>query len=253
MPQKSTPTVDVSNNFWSPPPVADQVKEATPDDSTLASTGPNPQGASFEVKLKGLAVPDKGPHILTVRLRELGTGGLPVAVALLQGSQIITVSSATPGAAFVNGFFVVTLTDAEAARITDYTDLRVRVIAGRLSVPCRTTGLPAVLNGTFTNKSGVFTRLPDSIKMFFENGAWMWDGTGVVCSLPSQLALFPCSGGSCAGLTGFTLASGATVIGPPPQPPDASPPCVSSPLSLTFTVSGNFGCGAGGYTLTVTE
>ena len=171
-------------------------------------------------------------------------------MALLQGGQVITAQSFTPGPTFAAGTLVVTLTEGEVARITNYNDLRVRVVAGRLTVPCCPAALPPLLNGTFTDKSGVFSALPDTIKLLYGIGwHWVWDGPGAVCQHHAELTL-SCDG---SGGAGFRLSSGATVIGPTSQAPDASPAPACGPLSLTFTVSGTFGCGAGGYKLTVTE
>ena len=249
MGQVSRPASDISTGGWTPTPIYPIVNEATPDANAVAS--PDDTGYHlFEVRLKGLAWPADGTRKLTVRLRRQGATAASASIMLFQGATPITGTSLEPGTGFQD--VVLALTVNEAALITDYTDLRVKVAANKVVTACCPAGLDGVLKGKFTNKTGVFAKLPDEEVPFVHTGpgsqTWQWNAKGLLAR-DGDLEI-QCVGTACGGLR---LFSGAGIMGPVGQAPDASPPCSCSPLFLSYTVSGAFPAGMGGYTLTLTE
>lgn len=123
--------------------------------------------------------------------------------------------------------------------------------AGPLQTCCPSA--PAVLVGKLTNKTGFAVGLPDSFSMVFGAGlplvpGWFF-GAGNYCGLGEANLSITCDIEG-IGPLGLRLHSGATMIGPPSQAPEAGASC--SPLKLVYIVSLHAACGAGGYTLTVT-
>jgi hypothetical protein len=132
-----------SNVGWSPDKNYFQaLRKNAPDDSTYDyTTGSLPEGATMVVKLDGLAWPDTtqtGPWKLTVRMRQIDTGGgssssssstsaVPVTVSLLQNTTVIASQKYSASPSFDN--YVLDLTVAKA-NITDYTKLYVSIKAG---------------------------------------------------------------------------------------------------------------------------
>ena len=118
----------VVNTGWSPPPVyaqIDAVNSPPPDDSYVACT--LPPGGTFEVQIAPLARPITGTHTLRVRLDQVGSNVALVSFFLLQGGQVIAGRSVVPGTTFTT--YELTLTEVEVDLITDYTNLRLRVVA----------------------------------------------------------------------------------------------------------------------------
>lgn len=161
MSQVSRPTTDVTVSGWQPHPVANQINEPTPSDVNYVYSQEGPEGDSFVVNLKPLAWPDSGPQTLTVRMKRTDADAVPVLVLLLQGTTPVAARSFAPSQGYAD--HVLTLTDAEKARITDYGQLRLRVIAGHsVQVACCPDKLPEFLTATVTQKTGDCTCLPDN-------------------------------------------------------------------------------------------
>jgi hypothetical protein len=167
MTQLARPQSDVAVSGWTPTPVAERLREPTPDETTYV-TSSNPTGDTFEVQFPPLAWPWPGAHKLTVFLRKTDAGNIPVTVALLQGSTLIAFTTVQPSESFASA--VLTLTAAEVGRITDYTNLRLRVIAGGVPTDCCPQPIPTLLRLTFTSDdcpcihglSGILTHVPQS-------------------------------------------------------------------------------------------
>jgi hypothetical protein len=250
MPQIARPVGDVSNSGWTPQTVFDEINEVNADDASYVASSGNPQGDTFEVYLASMALPDIGPQILKVRVRNTGPDQIEVTAKLMDGTTLVAIRLFYPTQSFVTYEFP--LTAAEIARIVNYEDLTLRVTAGpAVSVPCCPNRLPEVLVGNLTNKTGALTCLPDQILLttVAPYGVWNWDGSGV-CGPGSTNLSVTCRGADCNGMN---LQSGGAFLGPASQYPDSSPQCRCSPVNLVYTVSGVFGAGSGGYTLTVTE
>jgi hypothetical protein len=198
MSQLSRPSQDVSNSGWTPASgLSALLNEPVADDGSFTFSSNDPQGDAFEVKLAALAWPEAGPQTLTVRLRQSAAGTAKVYLALLQGSQIIAARTVIPTQSFAN--WGMTLTPDEAARISDYTDLRLRVIAGAsVAVPCcPDTLLPALVTAHITAQTGDSACLPDTLPLATYPSGWMY--TGPLCGLPGDATC------DCLAGTGFYL------------------------------------------------
>jgi hypothetical protein len=195
------------------------------------------------VKLTGVAWPDKGDQILTARLDKVGTDPVPVTVSLIQGtSLVIATQTYQPGTSFVSE--TITLSDAQKALITDYTDLHVRVTAGSPVASCCPAALPTTLYVTFTGgdtcpcATGSFPLVWDGISQ--------WIGTGPLgptCGHPVTVTIHCMGGSSCSRLVlGASWPDGCDSASTSNVSPSS---CSCSPLSLTYdgiAVSANCGC-----------
>jgi hypothetical protein len=229
---------DDQTGNWTPTPLFAWIDGVTPNDGAPILSGTNPQGDALGVKLAALAVPCAGAEALTVRMS--GDGATPVAVALLQGSQIIAANIFTPTAGFQD--YTLTLTAAQVAQITDWTDLHVEVIAGEPTVSCCPNPLPAVLYATFSGGTGTCACLNGAtVPLGYNSAADTWQGHAPGCGGNISLSLH-CAGGhwsltqtsSCNGVASYLSSS-------------------CSPLSVTFsTVMGPMSCCTGTATITVT-
>jgi hypothetical protein len=139
MSQRARPDADVVNDGWFPTPLYAQINPAIPHDQTFVTSPHVPPTRTFVVHLAPRAAPIGGPnadntevpaHQLTVRLD--GTGFVYAVATLLNtlhGTdrfiKAVTWYNLTPG--FKN--YVMTLTRREAARIEDYTTLKVMITA----------------------------------------------------------------------------------------------------------------------------
>ena len=115
------PASYISAGAWTPSTGAslfDTINETPADDATYNTT---PSASNFEVKLGAGSAPGVTTgHI--ARYRAQGTGSL--TVRLMQGATVIATNTPSITAAYQT--FTFTLSGAEAAAITDYTDLRLR-------------------------------------------------------------------------------------------------------------------------------
>jgi hypothetical protein len=183
MAQKSWPISEVSNLGWTPTPVHQPINELVANDTSLVSSSGN-QGDSFVVGLRGLAWPAPGTRKLTVRLKKTDAGNLPVYVTLLQGNTPVAAGVYQPTLSLLD--YVMTLTQDEAALISDYNALRVRVTAGNsVSVDCCSEKLPEVLQATLSNKIGDpgWLNLPNSFYLVWDGARWVAQPHWQYCSV----------------------------------------------------------------------
>jgi hypothetical protein len=126
MPQVARPIADVANSGWTPTPLYTHLNTPTPNDLDPITSPPLPPGASFTVQLDPLARPITGTHTLTVRFRRTEPAIALVTYILLQGEQSIAARSEVATQEFVS--YDLILTEPEIDVITDYADLRLRVV-----------------------------------------------------------------------------------------------------------------------------
>ena len=132
MPQYAYPTSDVSNDGWATAPLWSKIdEEPANDDTDYVSSPLHANNRAYTVALGDVGDPSiHTGHILSYRL----WGDNPneyFKVELLQGVVVIHSTGnfkLTPANAWVTYSF--TLTEGEAAAITDYLDLNVRLTAG---------------------------------------------------------------------------------------------------------------------------
>ena len=111
--------------------------------------------------------------------------------------------------------------------------------------PCCADPIPVELTGTITDKTGFATNLPDTITLTYDTVGqnWIWTSDALMCSGSFVDLSIKCNSGQ------FLLSSGAGMVGPILQAPDASPAPDCSPFDMTWTVTGFFqtiSCGADG-------
>ena len=115
------PASDITAGAWTPSAggsLFGTINETPFNDTTYNTT---PSASTFEVKLGAATAPGVTTgHI--ARYRAQGTGGL--TVRLMQGATVIATNAPSITAAYQT--FTFTLSGAEAAAITDYSDLRLR-------------------------------------------------------------------------------------------------------------------------------
>lgn len=214
MGQESRPSADVTVGGWLPTPLWEKIKETPPPDTVAVSSRSDGQFDSFEVKLAGMAWPkyrDAGTHKLTVRLKKTGPDAGDVVVALLQGSARVAKRVFLAGTTYQD--FVMNLSAAEVAQITNYNDLRLKVVGGRPLVPCCPNTLPLVLNATF---SGALAAL-GTVSMDFDDPYWVGDYTA--CAVNGARSIgFTCVAGQwvlfSAGGTHFQVGGPQTSCAP---------------------------------------
>jgi hypothetical protein len=235
MTQVARPNADVLAGEWSPTPLYARLNEVSPDEVAVSSPD-DPAGAVFEVKLQGLAWPRQrgaGTHRLKVRLRRTGPDATGVTLLLIQGQAVIASKEVQPGTTYQEE--VIELSEAEVARVRDYADLRLRVVAGEPVVACCPGPLPVELTATFTGACEA-------------SGVLAWDGAawrGLVDLGVGDVSLsVHCAGGVWHGSISGCFSTLAVLSGP------------CSPLSLTggpYLVSAGC-CGTvGNVMLQVTE
>jgi len=137
------PAADIATGLWTPTPLWEQIDALTSPGPGVVTSGANPVSDTLEVKLSRVLPPKAGDQTLTVELQQVGTGNVPVLVGLVQGTRIIASQVVTPGGTFQD--VVITLSQAEKDQITDYADLRARVVAGYRTVSGTTCGHCTVL------------------------------------------------------------------------------------------------------------
>lgn len=234
MSQTTRPTADVTDRtgLWSNLPLYEKLDETSPDDADWVTSSGDPVRDAFEVHLAPLAWPADGPHQLSVRLRKSGPGAVPVYVYLLQGPLIIAVRTLAPPAGFATE--VVELTAGERAAITDYTDLRVRVVAGGVTTPCCANELPPLLRWVRTAATGTCDCLPTAGTLEWSPGVGAWLGRAPGCQDELVLSL-RCLSGAGGGCSGFLLEASCGWAGRMVGPQLG---CSCNPLGLLF-----LGCG----------
>jgi hypothetical protein len=191
--QTALPAQDDFAGGGTPTPVANNTQGGSSVSSSV-----NPQGDACQVKLQGLAWPGPGAEVLTVGMA--GDGTTIASVVLWQGDQIITAQTVTPAVAFQN--YSWTLTAAQVALITDYSDLHVEVVAGAVVVPCCPNPMPEILTLTYSGGSGASACLNGvSVKLAYVGGG-RWEGTVVACGYSNPVTV------SCGGTLWSTYSIG---------------------------------------------
>ncbi len=224
---------DLEEGLWTPTPIWRQVNGS----GGVVTSGPGPQGDTFEVPLAAIAWPDCGPQILTVRMQKTQPGPMHAAVALLQGNTPIAAQLFTLTQGFAD--YTITLTDAQAASISDYTQLRVLVTAGDPVVPCCATSVPAVLYATLSGALG------GTYPLTYDAGQTAWVGGGAAGGGTVRL-LLGCVGAACAAFhlditcNGSTAGTLTTVA------------CSCDPFSLSMNGFISSTCATGSLSATVT-
>lgn len=128
MAQFGRPSSDVTSGGWQPTPTSPaalypHVNGVEPNDASFITCPAG--GGTVELGLNPVGVPLVGPQIVRVRLRQTESSATAF-VSLLQGSTVIaTKFVSSVGSTFSDELFP--LTAAQAAAITNYADLRVRV------------------------------------------------------------------------------------------------------------------------------
>ncbi|HMB77155.1 MAG TPA: hypothetical protein VKN76_12200 [Kiloniellaceae bacterium] len=130
----AVPVADVSRGAWTSVLAAnlfEAINSQVYDDSDHATSSQNPLNDVFAVRLAEVTDPgvDFG-HILKYRYRKVGSGRADITVKLKQADTVIaTFSHSDIGSAY--SLAEQRLSDAQAASITDYADLRVEVTANK--------------------------------------------------------------------------------------------------------------------------
>jgi hypothetical protein len=135
MTQIATPDGVVSSGTWVAVPsgtLATTIDEVSADDADYNESVSNPISDTFEVSLSNVAAPPVNTgHAMHYRYGKSAASGkrIDFLVSLRQGaSTVIAQQTHTDvGSGFTSG--ILTLTEAEAGNITDYSDLRIRIIA----------------------------------------------------------------------------------------------------------------------------
>lgn len=131
MAQYGRPGSDVSTGAWAATPLYEKIDEATCSDADYVQSANNPSSDTFECGLS--SVSDPGVHTGHVlRCRVVGSGTGTIDFGLYQGSTAIATYGATAWPASFTTW-TLNLSEAQAGNITDYADLRVRVIAHKTS------------------------------------------------------------------------------------------------------------------------
>lgn len=130
MTQYARPSSDITTG-WTTTPLWSKIDEVTPSDADfITGTGPS---VTAEVLLSAVSDPlSSSGHTWNVRLKATGSSGAErVSLYLYQGATLIAtlISNASVGrSAFVHSSG--TLSGAEADSISDYSDLRFRLVTG---------------------------------------------------------------------------------------------------------------------------
>lgn len=136
MSQIARPSADITVGSYTTAPLFSKLNETTPNDATYILSPGSPASAMCEVRLDSLTDPGvDNNHIISYRIRNNALGLLDeeeVQVRLMQGATLIAAGSSVP----VTDSFVthtLSLSGAQIASITDYTDLRLRIYSNELT------------------------------------------------------------------------------------------------------------------------
>lgn len=127
---KYRPTSDLSAGGWTPSTGSDlfaMVDEVTPDNSDFIQSSVNPSADACELAFTITAPPDVDTnHKLSYIIK--GDGDVPIVIALKQGATTIKSWTHDPAPASET-LYEQTLSEAEAATITDYPSLKLVIVA----------------------------------------------------------------------------------------------------------------------------
>jgi hypothetical protein len=162
-----------------------------------------------------------------LHLQKTGTDNVAVAVSLLQGVNTIATRSFTPGTSFA--LFSMTLTAAEQALITDYTNLHLRVS----TLPnCDTSPMPATVHATLSNNIRCICA-SGTIALIWNGTAWVGTGPFGVCGRNITLTLTCPPGNTGCGSYTLAVSFSDNCDGGTGQSSPVS--CTCSPLSMRWT------------------
>jgi hypothetical protein len=228
MTQTALPASDVSTGSWTPTPVWPNIMVPSPPDLQYVTSSANPAGDAFVVNLNPLAWPGSGSQIVSVRLKATASNGPNVSVILLQsGTAIAAWNIPAPSTSFADYSF--TLTPAQGALITDYTQLRLEVVAGGPTVACCPNSLPYALT---LSLSGV-THFASSYPLTWDAPNLRWD-IGLSVGGGAQVIKLFCSGTTTPG--GWILQEYCNGVR---QYHAVASSGSCSPFSLTFPTAGS--------------
>jgi hypothetical protein len=201
------PAADVSDTGWTrfpatialPPGQADgdfrRLNELTADDdATYLFSSNNPTGDTVEVKFPRVAVPVKCEDgLLTVRLRSTAVNPPLVTVALLQGTRILAYQNLPPSPPPISTSYIdvnVPVPAAVIATITNFSDLRVRVVAGGVDTGCCPNPIPKILTGTWKLVSGSCPGIDNlQFPLTWIGPGPMWQGSFTLNGTPTQVQI----------------------------------------------------------------
>ena len=128
MAQFARPANDITTGNWTSAPLYASIDETPYSDSDFITSARNASNDTFEVALSPVSDPVSSiGHILRIRIRASKANG-STSFALYQGA--VLVASGTTGThALTFSTFQYTLSAGEADAITDYSDLRIRVVS----------------------------------------------------------------------------------------------------------------------------
>lgn len=125
--QVAVPSSDITTGAWTDigsSPHYECLNESVASDGDYVQLN-NQTANTFEVKLSAVDDPlSNVNHVVTSRVRKLGTGTISLTGYLMQGSTQIATWSISLSSSFTNTTY--TLSSSEADAITDYGDLRTR-------------------------------------------------------------------------------------------------------------------------------
>jgi len=133
--QSGCPDGVISSGTWTPVPggtLSSTIDEEFANDADYNQSANNPSNDEFEVSLENVVDPQiHTGHVVNYRYGKSSSAGkqIDITVSLRQGTstQIASQTHVDVGAGFTAGSL--TLSTIEASNITDYSDLRIRVVA----------------------------------------------------------------------------------------------------------------------------
>jgi len=129
MTQYAYPKSDITVGDWTTSPLWSKLDEEPYSDADYVQSTKNEANDYFEVELDDIDDPiTHDDHILRVRIKETKDSGFAYQIQLYQGAVQIgtTTSEQVAGTSFAEK--ILTLSTIEASNISDYTDLRARVV-----------------------------------------------------------------------------------------------------------------------------
>jgi len=127
--QFAHPISDESTGLWSETPLYAKIDEVNPDDSDYIYSTLNPTNDTCEVRLNSITAPnDKTRHKLKYRFKKSGSNSIDFKIQLYDNTTLIKETThSNISTEWVDG--VITLTEGEANTISDYGNLRVKLVA----------------------------------------------------------------------------------------------------------------------------
>jgi hypothetical protein len=240
---------DVSDSGWSPQPVFALVNEYAQDVYTWVSSSPDPKGDTFEVELQVMTYPSPGPQTVYIELRATDANAPKVTVLLVNGTTILTAWAVAPTTTFT--VYALQVPDGAMLNVLNYSDLRIRVVAGPIVTTCCPNGLPFLLTATVQNQTGCACLDGVTFSLLWNPRSQVWSGVSPrVCGGKALSLVLSCpqGGSGCAQMI-LQGQCGSSLLGGTLQS------CSCSPASLVYTVQAPpdpGGCCSGSFTVTLT-